>query len=114
MYDDDVTVHEVLIQYEDRVRQLQACVEQIRLPHALAASFLIIALALCLALSFYAIRGQLSLLWPSLPITPIGEARRGRRVHLRLARVVVIDWDVRNTLGRCCYHAVRSAVRSPN
>jgi len=55
-----VTVHEVLIQYEDRVCQLQAGVEQIRLPHALAASVLMTVLALFLALSLYAVRGQLS------------------------------------------------------
>jgi hypothetical protein len=31
-----VTIHEVLIQYEDSVHQLHAGIEQIRLPHALA------------------------------------------------------------------------------
>jgi MutS domain V len=72
-----VTVGEVLIQYEDRVRQLQAGIEQIRLPHAVAASVLTIAVALFFALSLYAIRGQVSFLWPSLPITVAVASARG-------------------------------------
>ncbi|HLX44382.1 MAG TPA: hypothetical protein VKR43_13150 [Bryobacteraceae bacterium] len=64
-----MTAHDVVIQYEERLRQLHLGIEQLRLPHALAATVLTIAIGLFLALSLYAIRGQVSILWPSLPIS---------------------------------------------
>ena len=72
-----MTVHEVLAQYEGKIRQMQAGIEQFRLPHALAATTLAIAVGLCLALSLYAIRGQVSFLWPPLPI-PVAAASAHR------------------------------------
>jgi hypothetical protein len=86
-----MTVHEVLLQYEDRLRDLQAGIEQIRLPHTLAATALIIAMALSLGVSLYAIRGQVSFFWPSLPITvAAASARRlqkNRQSRSRLRRL---------------------------
>jgi hypothetical protein len=41
LYDDDVTVHGVLIHCEARERQLQAAVEQLRFAHTVAATVLI-------------------------------------------------------------------------
>jgi hypothetical protein len=63
-----VTAQEVLVQYEGRILELQAAIAQLRWPHALTALLLTIALGLFLILGLYAIRGQLSFLWPSLPI----------------------------------------------
>ena len=74
-----MTIHEVLVQYEERVRQLHTGIEQLRLPNALTAGVLTLALGLFLALSLYAIRGQVSFLWPSLPITVA--AASAQRLH---------------------------------
>jgi MutS domain V len=75
-----VTIPEVLVQYEERSRQLHAGIEHLRLPHALAAAVMTLAFGVFLALSLYAIRGQVSFLWPSLPITvAAASARRLRR-----------------------------------
>jgi hypothetical protein len=91
LYHDHVTIHEVLIQYEDRVHQLQAGIEQIRLPHALAMGVLTVALGVFLALSFYAIRGQVSFLWPSLPITvaaaSVERLHKNRQSRFRMWRL---------------------------
>jgi len=80
-----VTVHDVVIQYEDRLRQLHLGIEQLRLPIALAATVLTIAISLFLLLSLYAIRGQVSALWPSLPIS-IAAASARRLQKTRQAR----------------------------
>lgn len=78
----------MLIQYEDRLRHLQAGIEQIRLPHILAATVLVIALAVFLALSLCAIRGQVSVLWLFLPMTgAVASTRRLQKNHQSRSRM---------------------------
>ena len=74
-----MTVHEVLAQYEERSCQLHTGIEQLRLPHTLTAAVLVLALGLFLALSVYAIRGQVSVIWPIFPITVA--AASAQRLH---------------------------------
>ncbi len=62
-----MSVHDVLIQYENRLSDLHLSIVQLRLPHALTAAILAIAIGLFLVLSVYAIRMQVSYFWPSLP-----------------------------------------------
>jgi hypothetical protein len=86
-----VPAQEVVVQYEARLLELQAGITQLRLPHALAAGILTIAVGLFLALGLYAIRGQVSFLWSSLPI-PLAAAslrrlRRDREMRSRMWRL---------------------------
>ncbi len=83
-----MTIQDVIVQYEGRIRELQTSAAQVRIPDALAACALTAALALLLALSLYAIRGQMSFLWPSLPI-PIAaaSARRLRQTRQSKSRM---------------------------
>jgi uncharacterized membrane protein len=83
-----VTVHEVLIQYESRLQELQAGLTQVRMQHLATATVLMVAAALFLTLGVYAIRQRIPLWWPSLPI-PIAaaSARRYRRLGLAGSRV---------------------------
>ena len=86
-----MTIQDVIVQYEGRIRELQTSAAQVRFPDALAACALAAALALLLALSLYAIRGQMSFLWPSLPI-PIAAAsarrlRQSRQSKSRMWRL---------------------------
>jgi hypothetical protein len=62
--------------------ELQSAIAQLRWPHALALSALTLALALFLALSLYAIRGQVSVLWPALPV-PVAAASARRLQKFR-------------------------------
>lgn len=62
-----MSVHDVLIQYENRLSDLQLSIVQLRLPHALTAAILAIAIGLFLVLILYAIRMQASYLLPFLP-----------------------------------------------
>jgi MutS domain V len=62
-----MSVHDVLIQYENRLSDLHLSIVQLRLPHALTAALLAIAIGLFLVLILYAIRMQASYLLPSLP-----------------------------------------------
>jgi MutS domain V len=62
-----MSVHDVLIQYENRLSDLHLSIVQLRLPHALAAALLAIAIGLFLILILYAIRMQASYLLPPLP-----------------------------------------------
>ncbi len=72
-----MTVHDVLAQYESRLLELQTAIAQLRLPHALVAGILTIAVGLFLALGLYAIRGQMSFLWTSPPVLiAVASARR--------------------------------------
>ena len=81
----------VLVAYENRLRELQTGLAQLRLPHALSAGILAIALGLILALSLYAIRRQVSFVWPSVPIPVVAvSARRlqqNRQASSRLWRL---------------------------
>ena len=83
-----MTVQEVVVQYESRIRELQASAAQVRLPDGLAACALAAALGLLLLLSLYAIRGQMSFLWPSLPIpVAAASARRLRQTRQSKSRM---------------------------
>lgn len=62
-----MSVHDVLIQYENRLSDLHLSIVQLRLPHALTAALLAIAIGLFLVLILYAIRMQGSCFLPSLP-----------------------------------------------
>ncbi len=83
-----MTIHEVVVQYEGRLLELQASIAQLLLPQALAAGMLTIAVGLFLALSLYAIQGRVSFLWPTLPIPAAAvSARRLQRNRMwRLKR----------------------------
>jgi hypothetical protein len=74
-----VTIQDVLVQYEGRLHELQAGIAQLRLPIALTAIVLAIAVGLFLALGLYAIRQQASFLWLSFPIA--GAAASARRLR---------------------------------
>lgn len=56
---DDVTVHELLLQYEGRIGELRAGLEQARFHSTLAAVVLAVAFALFLMLSLLAIRQRI-------------------------------------------------------
>jgi hypothetical protein len=86
-----VTVHDVLIQYQMRFRDLEAGVAQLRWPHALTAGVLALAIGVFFALALFAIRGQVSFFWPSLPL-PVAAAsahrlRRNRHESSRMWRL---------------------------
>ena len=72
-----MTIHDVAVQYEARILELQSGIAQLRLPHAFAATILTACVGLFLALGLYAIRGRVSFLWPSLPI-PVAAASARR------------------------------------
>ena len=77
-----MTVHDVLAQYEARLLELQTAIAQLRAPHALVASILTIAIGLFLAIGLYAIRGQMSFLWASLPIpAAVASVRRLQQIR---------------------------------
>ena len=78
----DVTIQELVAQYEGRILELQSGIAQLRWPDLLATTGLVIAIALLLALSVYAIRGQISFWWLTLPIVGAGGSIR----RLRLTR----------------------------
>ncbi len=87
----DVTIPEVVAQYEDRIFELQAAIAQLRLPYLFAVAALVTAIALVVALGIYAIRGQASFWWLSLPTAgALASARRvkiTRRSESRLWRL---------------------------
>jgi MutS domain V len=91
LYDDDVTVDDVLIQYQNRLHELQTGLHQLRLPHALTALVLAMTLVLVFTLSLSAIRGQISFLWPPLPVLAAGASARrlqqNRRARSRMWRL---------------------------
>ena len=86
----DVAVPDILSQYESRLGDLHSAITQLRLPYALTAAVLAIAIGLFLVLSLYAIRMQVSYLWPPLPALlaaasgwRLQEHRRSRSSGLR-------------------------------
>ncbi len=92
-----MTFQDVILQYEGRLLELQAALAQLRWPQALAAGTLAIALGLFLALSLYAFRGQLSFLWPSLPIpVAAASARRLRQARQSKSRL----WSLKRFYDR--------------
>lgn len=86
-----MTIHDVVVHYEGRLLELQAGIAQLRLPHALAAGVLTIAVGLFLALGLYAMRGQVSFLWPTLPIPAAAVSarrlQRNRKNEFRMWRL---------------------------
>ena len=80
-----MTAHEVLIQYEGRLQELQAVSAQVRVQYLTTATVLIVAAALFLALGFYAVRQSIPFWWPSLPIPIVAASARLYR-RLSLAR----------------------------
>lgn len=78
-----MTAHEVLVRYDGRLQELQAGLAHARVQHLATATVLMVAIALLLALGFYATRQRIPFWWPSLPI-PIAaaSARRYRRLAL--------------------------------
>ncbi|HVX67439.1 MAG TPA: hypothetical protein VHA11_12590 [Bryobacteraceae bacterium] len=86
-----VTAHEVLLQYESRMGELQAGLDQARLHGALAAVALGMALGLFLIFGLLAIRRQASVLLPSLPVPLLAASarrfRKNRQSQFRMGRL---------------------------
>jgi hypothetical protein len=79
------------VHYENRIRELQAGIAQLHLPQVHAAAILTIALGVFLATAFYAIRGEASCFWSSLPV-PVAAVsarrlQRHRELKLRMCRL---------------------------
>jgi hypothetical protein len=86
-----MTVHDVLIQYESRLSELQTGIANARLNYHLGAVVLALATALFLTLGIYAIREQIAYWWPSLPI-PVAAVsarryRQQRESRFRMSRL---------------------------
>ncbi len=80
-----------MLQYETRVRELQAGISQLQLPQVQAATIFTVALGVFLTISFYAIRGEISFIWSSLPV-PVAaisarRLQRHRALKLRMWRL---------------------------
>ncbi len=90
-YYDDVTVSDVLLLYEGRLRELQAGLAPLHLRNTLAAIVLAIGVGLFVALSLSAIKKQVSFLWPlvSIPVAAVAGRRLmdGRRARYRVWRL---------------------------
>lgn len=83
-----MTVHEVLVQYEGRIIELQTALAQLRWPYVLAAGLLAMALGLFVLLGIFAMRGNFSLLWALLPVPmAAASARRVKNVHQAESRI---------------------------
>jgi hypothetical protein len=86
-----MTVHDVLAHYESRLVELQVSIAQLILPHAQAVGVLAIAIGLFLAVTLYAMRGQVSFLWSSLPIPVVvvsaRRLKRNREMEFRMWRL---------------------------
>jgi hypothetical protein len=97
----DVTVHDVLVQYESRLVELQTALAQLRWSHALFAGLLTIALGLVLVLGLYAIRGQMSFLWASLPmLTAAASGRRLQQIRKSESRMWRLKRFYERAVGR--------------
>jgi hypothetical protein len=83
-----MSVQDVLIQYENRLGELHSGMAQLRLPFALTAAILAIAIGLFLVLSLYAIRMQVSYLWLPLPaLIAAASAWRLQQHHQTRSRI---------------------------
>jgi MutS domain V len=96
-----VTAHEVVVQYEGRLQELQAGLAHLRVQHLATATALIVAAALFLVLGFFTIQQRLPLWWPSLPI-PIGaaSARLYRRLSLARSQTQRLQRFYHRAMGR--------------
>lgn len=90
-YHDDVSVHELLVQYEGRIREFQTALEQARLHGIFAGALLAIAFGIFLMLEFFALRQQASFLWLGLPIPLAASSanwlQRSRKSRYRMWRL---------------------------
>jgi hypothetical protein len=92
-----VTIQDVIAQYEGRLRELEAAIAQFRLTDARSTGMVAIAVGLFLVFGFYTLRGQLSMLWPSLPIPLAAVAmQRLQRARRALSR----SWRLKDFYGR--------------
>ena len=86
-----MTVSDVLLQYEERLHELQAGLAALQGRNALAAIVLAIGLGLFVALSLSAIKKQVSFWWPvvSIPVAAVAARRLmdGRRARYRVWRL---------------------------
>jgi hypothetical protein len=88
VYDDGVAAHEVLIQYEGRLRELQAGLAQVRIQHMAAAAVTLVAIAIFLVLGVYALKRRVPLWLPALPIPiAVASALHYRRLGLAGSRI---------------------------
>jgi hypothetical protein len=85
------------MEYQGRIAELQAGLEQARLHGTLAAIALAIAFALLLQLSVLAVRRQTSFLWPSLSIPLVAESLRR---FLRYRESQTAMWRLLRFYGR--------------
>ncbi len=83
MYDDDVTIDDVLMQYESRLGELHTGIAQLRLPNALTAAIFVVAIGMFLVFGLYAIRAQVSYLWPCLSFSTAAFSARRLQRHRR-------------------------------
>jgi len=90
-YHNGVTLEELLVQYESKLRELQVGLIDARFHNTVAAVVFAASAVLFLTLSLYAVRQQLSFLWPSLSL-PVAAAsarrcRRYRQSRNRMSRL---------------------------
>ena len=100
-YHDGVTAHEVLIQYEGRLQELQAGLAHVRVQHLATATALVVAVALFLILGFNALRQRVPVWWPSLliPIAAVS-AQRYRRLGLAGSQMRRLRGFYERAIGR--------------
>jgi hypothetical protein len=85
------------MQYERRMGELQAGLEQARLHGTFAAVLLALAVAVFLVLSVFAFRQQVSFLWPPVPVPVVASsAHRLRRYRHSQSRM----WRLQRFYGR--------------
>lgn len=83
-----MTLHDVVIQYESRLQDLQAGLAQARYVHATSAFVLASSMAVFMMLSLYAMRQQVAFWWPSVPIPVVAvSARRYARDRKSRSRI---------------------------
>lgn len=92
-----MTIDDVLIEYQRRLGEAEAGIAHARLHSASAAVVLGIAAALLLTLGVYAIRNQIPLWWPSLPV-PVAAA--SARLYRRNREAGTLLWRVKRFCDR--------------
>ena len=100
-YHNDVTIEDLLIQYEDKLRELQAGLMHARFSNTVTGVIFATSAVLFLALFLGTARQQLSSLWLSLPL-PVAAASAHRfRRH----------WHSRNRMSRLQVYYSRAVQR---
>ena len=86
-----MTLHDVVIQYEGRLQDLQTGLAQARYLHNASALVLASAVAVFMMLSVYAVRQQVAFWWPSVPIPIVAASgrsyARSRQSRSRMTRL---------------------------